>query len=220
MHLSVYRFFVENAAIEEFRGKRILEAGSGSASVRPFVERFLQPKEYISVDVEHGKYVDLIVPAENLEKYFGPESFDIVISTELLEHVVNWRDVVNNMKRVLKRGGCMYVTTRSLGFPYHGYLCDLWRYELEDVAKVFSDFQIVALIKDHEAPGIFLKACKSLDYKSNDLSGIAIHSVVLGKRTLRIPSPTEMSLTKRLRYIVASAVLGVLTGRLKQTFLR
>jgi len=45
-----------------------------------------------------------MLPAEKLVEYVGPESFDIVISTELLEHVQNWRLVINNMKSVLKHG--------------------------------------------------------------------------------------------------------------------
>jgi len=139
--------------IGEFHGKHVLEVGPGDASVRPFIERFLQPEKYIGVDIKHGKYVDLILPAERLVKYFGPESFDIIVATELLEHVIDWRCVVNNLKTVLKRGGYMYITTRSLGYPYHGYLCDFWRYELEDMQKIFSDFQIVTLKKDRKAPG-------------------------------------------------------------------
>ena len=220
MHLSIYRFFIENSAIEEFHGKRVLEVGPGDASVRPFVERFLRPREYIGVDIKQGKYVDLIVPAERLVKYFGPESFDVIIATELLEHVIDWRCVINNMKRVLKKGGYMYITTRSLGYPYHGYPCDLWRYELEDMVKSFSDFQIVVLKKDHEAPGVFLKAHKSLNYKVNDLSRIAIYSVILGKKTVDIPQPTEMPFMRKLKYIIASYILGILTGRLRQVLLR
>jgi len=219
MHLSVYEFIIQNSVTKEFQGKRILEVGPGNASVRPFVERFLRPKKYIGVDIKHGKYVDKIVSAEKLLHVFGPESFDVIISTELLEHVVDWRCVINNMKMVLKKGGCMYITTRSLGYPYHGYLSDFWRFELEDMLKIFSDFQIIVLKKDPETPGVFLKARKSLDYKPNDLSGIAIYSVVLGKRTGRIPRPTEMPFTRKLKYLIVPNILGVLTGRLRQ-FLR
>jgi SAM-dependent methyltransferase len=205
-----------------------LEVGPGDASVRPFVERFLRPTEYVGVDIKHGKYVDLIVPAERLVKYFGPESFDIIIATELLEHVIDWRCVINNMKTVLKSGGCVYITTRSLGYPYHGslgypyhgYLCDLWRYELEDMVKIFSDFQIMVLKKDYEASGVFLKARKSLGYKSNDLSEIAIYSIVLGKKTVDIPQPSEISFIRKLKYLIVSNLLGVLTGRLRQALLR
>jgi 2-polyprenyl-3-methyl-5-hydroxy-6-metoxy-1,4-benzoquinol methylase len=39
---------------------------------------------------------------ERLVEHFGLESFDAVISTEVLEHVFDRRTVVNNMKTVLK----------------------------------------------------------------------------------------------------------------------
>lgn len=206
--------------IEEFQGKHVLEVGPGNASVRPFVNRFFYPTKYIGVDIKNGKYVDLIVPAERLVKYFGPESFDTIIATELLEHIIDWRYVINNLKTVLKKGGFIYITTRSLGYPYHGYLRDFWRYELEDIVKIFSDFQMVVLKKDHEFPGVFLKARKPLNYEPNDLSEIAIYSVVLGKKTMNIPRPNEMSIMRKLKYLIVSRVLGILTGRLKQTLLR
>jgi predicted SAM-dependent methyltransferase len=123
---------MRNVDCREFNGKIVLEVGSKfvNGSVRPLIERFCNPKEYIGVDLEPGKYVDLVLPAEGLTNCFGPESFDVVISTEVLEHVYDWRVVINNMKVVLKRGGYIYLTTRSYGFPYHAYPYDFWRYEL------------------------------------------------------------------------------------------
>jgi SAM-dependent methyltransferase len=108
--VAVIEFFIECVKKEEFEGKRVLEVGSKyvNGSVRPFIERFCSPKEYLGVDIEPGKFVDLILPAEKLVEYFGPESFDVVIATELLEHVQNWRLVVGNLKSVLKRGGYIY----------------------------------------------------------------------------------------------------------------
>lgn len=140
----------------------MLEVGSKyvNGSVRPLIEKFCSPREYIGIDLERGKFVDLVLPAEDIVKYFGPESFDVVIATELLEHVKDWRIVINNMKQVLKVGGYIYITTRSRGFPYHAYPYDYWRYEIEDMKAIFSDFDIMFLDKDREAPGVFLKARK------------------------------------------------------------
>jgi SAM-dependent methyltransferase len=122
-NVAVIEFFIESIKAEEFNEKRILEVGSKyiNGSARPLIERFFSPKEYIGVDVEPGKFADLILPAEKLSKHFGSESFDVVIATELLEHVINWRLVVDNMKIILKRGGYIYITTRSKGFPFHDY---------------------------------------------------------------------------------------------------
>jgi SAM-dependent methyltransferase len=106
-HISVLEFFIKNIEAKEFDGKRILEVGSKyiNGSVRPLIEKFFSLKEYIGIDIESGKFVDLILPAENLLWYFGSETFDVIIATELLEHIMDWRLVINNMKMVLKCGG-------------------------------------------------------------------------------------------------------------------
>ena len=71
-HVSVIEFFVDNIRIEEFNEKRILEVGSKyvNGSVRPLIEKFAFPKEYIDVDMEPGKYVDIIPSAEKLVEHF------------------------------------------------------------------------------------------------------------------------------------------------------
>jgi SAM-dependent methyltransferase len=196
-------FFIYNIKIEGFKGKRILEVGSKyvNGSVRPLIEKFANPKEYIGVDIEPGKYVDIMLPAEKLVEHFGEEAFDIVISTELLEHVKDWRLAIINMKRVLKRGGYVYITTRLYSFPYHAYPYDFWRYEAEDMRKIFSDFEILKLIRDHEAPGVFLKARKPESYNPADLSSITLYSMILGKRIVSIPSIRDMPIFRRLKFI-------------------
>jgi hypothetical protein len=88
---------------------------------------------------------------------------------------------VNNLKDVLKRGG--YITTRSYGFPFHTYPYDFWRYEVEDLQKIFSDFKITKIVRDREASRVFLKARKPFDYSPNNIQGIALYSIILGRRT-------------------------------------
>ena len=131
-------------------------------------------------------------------EYFGAESFDVVIATELLEHVLDWRLVVNNMKLVLKPGGYIYITTRSKGFPYHAYPYDFWRYEIEDMKRIFSDFEIITLKQDHEVPGVFLKARKPHNWKANDLQNIDLYSIILGKRTKTIPKISDIPLYRKI----------------------
>ncbi|GAY26241.1 methyltransferase type 11 [Desulfurococcaceae archaeon AG1] len=221
-HVSVIEFFIEHAEAEEFAGKRVLEVGSKyvNGSVRPFIERFLKPREYIGVDIEPGKFVDIVLPAEKLLDHFGPNSFDVVISTEVLEHVKNWRLVINNMKGVLKPGGHIYITTRSRGFHYHAYPHDYWRYEPNDMKAIFSDFEIKCLKRDHEAPGVFLKAVKPNNWQPANLDNIALYSILLGKRTREIISIEEAPLTRRIafkllnskkvRWLIPTALIRIL----------
>ena len=191
-------WFVDNIIDnpEELKNKRILEIGSKNenGSVRHIIEKMCSPKEYIGIDIEKGKFVDLVLPAEQIIDHFGEESFDAVIATEMLEHIKDWRLVIDNMKKVLRIGGIIFITTRSYGFPYHAFPFDYWRYEESDMQKIFSDFNIQN-IKNQEpnAAGIFLKATKTSN-KNVNLKDISLYSIAVGKRTTRI---SELSFKRK-----------------------
>lgn len=208
-HTSVLEFFIENVSIKEFEGRRVLEIGSKfvNGSVRPFIEMYLKPKEWVGVDIETGRFVDLVLPAEDIVKHFGEESFDVVVTPELLEHVLDWRLVINNIKKVVRKGGIVYITTRSKGFPYHSYPYDFWRYEIEDIYRIFADFDIVSIFPDCEAPGLFLKARKRED-SLMDLDNIGLYSMVLGERTDSIPKMENMPCTRKTMSRIIDSRLG------------
>ena len=167
-------------------GKDVLEVGSldVNGSLRPHVES-LGPARYVGVDLEAGPRVDAIVDARRLVEHFGRDAFDVVVTTEMLEHVRNWQGVVRNLKQVLRPGGVLVLTTRSIGFHYHGYPFDFWRYEPEDMRAIFADFEDLVLKSDTNAPGIFVFARKPLDYHERTPS-LALYSIVVGRRRKRI----------------------------------
>jgi len=53
-------------------------------------------------------------------EYFGEDAFDVLVSTELLEHVRDWRRAVDNKESAEKWRIYMYHHD-SYGFPHHGY---------------------------------------------------------------------------------------------------
>ena len=132
-------FGVRNLAIEDVKGKKIIEVGSYdfNGSLRPIIEAWGNPDKYVGVDIIDGPGVDLVCPAEKIIEKFGKESFDIVISTEMLEHVRDWRKVISNIKNICKPNGLILLTTRSYGFGYHDFPYDFWRYESEDMKSIF-----------------------------------------------------------------------------------
>lgn len=201
MNFLVSEFIIENAKSGEFKGKKVLEVGSRyvNGSVRSFIEKWLKPKEYVGIDIEKGKFVDFVLPAEKLVDYFGSLCFDVVIATEVLEHVNDWRLVINNMKAVLKNEGYIYLTAPSKNFPYHAYPFDFWRYEVNDIRKIFSDFHIINLESCEVLPAVFFKGCKPLNCTPNNLDNIPLYSIVLGKRTRLIPLPWEMPPRRKIK---------------------
>jgi SAM-dependent methyltransferase len=171
-------FVAALATAEEITGKDVLESGSRdvNGSVRPSIEHF-SPRSYVGTDLEAGQRVDKICNATELVKTFGAESFDVVVSTEMIEHVEPWREVISNFKRVLRPGGVLYITTRSLGFGYHGYPGDYWRYEIADMQAIFADMEILSLVPDQKEPGVFVKARKPFDFVEKDLTTYSLYSM-------------------------------------------
>jgi SAM-dependent methyltransferase len=153
--------------------------------LRDYIEKY-NPKKYLGIDIITGKGVDEICNVIDLEKRYGCDSFDIVICTELIEHVKEWRVALNNMKKILKPGGIILITTRSIGFEYHGHPFDFWRYEKEDMEKMFSDFEIVNLLNDSACPGVFIKAIKKVDTVYVNLDDINLYSIINGKRCYNV----------------------------------
>ncbi len=167
-------------------GRDVLEVGARdvNGSIRPFVES-LTPARYVGVDIELGPMVDEVVDATGLVDRFGVGSFDVVLTTEMLEHVRDWPTVVSNLKRVLRPNGILLVTTRSLGFPYHGYPFDFWRYEPDDMRAIFADLDVLAVETDTDAPGVFLLA-RQRPGPHEPIPVPALYSMILGRRAVRV----------------------------------
>lgn len=178
MHNSILDFLRANLSKAEALGKRVVEIGSQDVNGTPrSVVVPLCPAEYVGVDSSPGNGVDIVADAGALCSRFGSESFDLVISTEMLEHVQDWKPVVQQMKQLVKPGGLLIVTTRSPGFPYHPYPIDVWRYTKDDAKRIFADMELLALQDDPQAPGIFLKARRPSPYTPCDLSTVEVHRV-------------------------------------------
>jgi len=184
-NISCILFGSINLKKEEIEGKRVIEVGSldVNGSLRPLIESYI-PKEYVGVDIAKGLGVDRICKVENLVEEMGQNFFDVVISTELLEHVRDWKKAVSSIKTVCKEGGgIILITTRSIGFSYHAYPYDFWRFEVGDMKNIFKDCEILVLEKDPSAPGVFIKVKKPENFNEIDLSDYALYSVILNKRT-------------------------------------
>jgi SAM-dependent methyltransferase len=183
------KFIQDNLSPAEVKASRVLEVGAldVNGTPRETVER-LRPHSYTGVDLSAGPGVDEVCDVSRLIGRFGRDSFDVVVSTEMLEHVRDWRAAITNLKGVLKPGGLLLITTRSLGYPYHGYPDDFWRFEEEDLRSIFSDMTILIVTRDPLVPGIFIKAAKPAGYAEKDLSPLELYSIIARKRRLGISS--------------------------------
>jgi SAM-dependent methyltransferase len=154
MHESVLAFGKAVLTPELVTGKRVLEVGAlnVNGSLRAHIEA-LKPAFYHGIDIQAGPGVDEVVDICDVAI---PDQFDLVVSTEMLEHAPDWRAAVHHMKAALKPGGRLLLTTRSAGFPLHEYPGDHWRFSVENMRAIFADCAIERLEMDPQAPGVFV----------------------------------------------------------------
>jgi len=168
MHPTVIDFVERTLTAEHITGKSVLEVGSAdvNGSVRPYIES-LHPKMYHGVDMAPGPRVDQVVDCELLSVTVGYGAWDVVISTEMLEHVRDWRACLLQLSYVTKLGGLLLITTRSPGFPYHPFPEDHWRYTNEQMRAILDalHFETITVEDDDPkaSPGVFALARRPLD---------------------------------------------------------
>ncbi|MGH8545288.1 MAG: class I SAM-dependent methyltransferase [Gammaproteobacteria bacterium] len=179
--------FVARVVVQsDVEGKRILEVGAMdvNGSARQVITRF-RPTSYVGVDIQPGPGVDELCNANDLVDRFGQSSVDVVIATELIEHVREWRRVIGSLLDVLRPDGVLVITTRSLGYPFHGAPFDFWRYEPEDIEAIFRDMVVERLERDPLMPGVFAKVRKPCDLHAVRLPEISLYSMISERRVRR-----------------------------------
>lgn len=137
--------------------RKILEIGSLdiNGGVRKF---FTDANEYVGIDMQEGKGVDKVLEAHDILKVWPKENFDIVLCLEMLEHDNAFWKTINDIHKILKRGGFLIISTPTFGFPLHRYPKDYFRFGEDAYREIFfKGFEIIRLseVRDIEnSPGI------------------------------------------------------------------
>jgi SAM-dependent methyltransferase len=139
---------------------RTLEVGSMNinGTVRQF---FTGP--YWGIDITPGPMVDQVQDAEDLSDM---PTYEVVISTEVLEHVRRpWR-AMQEMADVCEPGGHVIITARGYDergcWEVHGFPQDYWRVSHGAMQVMAEDagLTVQEITADPEGPGFFLYARK------------------------------------------------------------
>ena len=154
MHESVLKYVGEKVMQRQLQEKSVLEVGSYNGYPKTVREMF--KGSYTGVDMREGSNVDRVMNAHQLEVSWD-ESFDVVISTEMLEHDDMFWLSVAEMGRVLKQGGYLILTARGNGYPKHEHPSDYYRFMPASFEMLFSlaGCKPLEIIEDPEVSGVF-----------------------------------------------------------------
>jgi ubiquinone/menaquinone biosynthesis C-methylase UbiE len=127
----------------------------GSFNVNGTIRPFFSQGGYIGCDIAKGPGVDVVLD-DPRRLPFESDRFDVVVSTEMLEHAEFPDEILAEMARVCRPAGVVLVTTRSPGFPHHNPP-DYRRYTMAELVAALerAGFEHVVVEADPQVPGVF-----------------------------------------------------------------
>lgn len=129
IEVNVYKLydFMERAGKSFSSDALVLDAGAGEGR---FFEEFSHTK-YIGIDLAVGDldwdYQKLDVIGDLIFQPFSDNSFDAVLCTQVLEHVKEPKKVIQNIYRILKPGGKLFLSVPQ-SWHQHQKPNDFYRY--------------------------------------------------------------------------------------------
>lgn len=155
-HLTSLRKTFENI-LKNFDNKfdKVLDYGCGN---KPYKELFKEAcNYYFGADIKGNEHAEIIIN-ENGTLPSPNESFDCVLSSQVLEHVENPKLYLRESHRVLKNDGILILSTHGY-WPYHPDPTDFWRWTSEGLKKIIIDagFNIENIYSIQTFPSISLQ---------------------------------------------------------------
>ena len=98
----------------------------------------------VTLDIDPRSQADVIGDLCSRNPALADESFDVVICTEVLEHVRDPFSAVDEIYRVLKKGGRLYASS-PFDFRIHGPLPDNWRFTEHGWRVLLNNFREIQI---------------------------------------------------------------------------
>lgn len=137
------KFFIENFFK---KNDSILDIGNQGKEIPELHEFNIQ-----TLDITPDTSPDVIADITLYNDHIPANSYDVIMCTEVLEHVVDPFAAIREIRRIAKVGGHIFFTT-PLNARIHGPIPDCWRFTEFGLKVLFRDFEIIRFEK-LETPG-------------------------------------------------------------------
>lgn len=137
LHLDMLLYYVEKGVI---KGK-LLDAGCGEKPYSLIYDSLVDSSVGVDVEVciHDQKSVDIFANLDNLP--FQDKEFDVVLCTNVMEHVANGKEAFKELSRVLKSDGVLILSIPFL-YPMHEAPYDFYRYTKYGIQHMLEENNI------------------------------------------------------------------------------
>jgi len=124
--------------LSRIEGGRILDIGSKGSPYKNLVKA----DRFVTMDVSPENHPDICCDVHDIKS--EDKVFNAVIASELLEHCYDPQKVVNEIYRVLVKGGICILSTRFI-YRYHPDPNDYYRFTKNSLNMLFSRFEVIEI---------------------------------------------------------------------------
>jgi SAM-dependent methyltransferase len=171
-------------------GLRILEIGSREVTGPSSARKQFAQAEYVGFDYYPGPNVDVVGDAHRLSSYFpAGEQFDLIYTTACFEHFAMPWVVAEEIAKVLKVGGLLFVETH-FSFSAHERPWNFFQFSDMGLRVLFSKalgFECIESVMSNPIVGRF--SALADDYlRYRPVRGLYCHSEYLGRKVREVSS--------------------------------
>lgn len=130
---GIIKFLKENLPVHQTFSGKSLDIGSGRQPYADLIRA--HGYKYESLDIVENTVTSTTYIADAADIPIGSNSFDLVTSFQVLEHLPYPELSVLEWNRVLKPGGTLLVTT-AFYYPVHGFPADYFRFTKEGISEI------------------------------------------------------------------------------------
>jgi SAM-dependent methyltransferase len=123
----------------------ILDVGSGNERWKKNLDKHELNITYIQLDLDEKRYKSLDIVGNILNLPFHENTFDHLICTEVLEHIFDYKIAIEELFRVLKLNGKLFLTVPFM-IGIHDTV-DYFRYSKESLTKLFKNDFIIDIVE-------------------------------------------------------------------------
>lgn len=115
--------------------EKLLDIGAKNS---PYIDSLTKIcDDYMTLDIDINTNPDICGDIHNIN--WEDNYFDVVVATEVLEHLHDPKLAINQINRILKPGGICILSVPFL-YPYHPDPQDFYRYTIDGLYSLFQNF--------------------------------------------------------------------------------